>query len=263
MADSKALATTSQTEDEKPTDPLADIPDVQTFTATSEADRIAGLKLVADSVAQERQFASRAIISNTYSQAAVLCLLAVLASVLVKTNDLADWAVFGTTAAGVIMALLVAVRWTVGPYIERAESVNLGWLGEDSVLITKFGARVIGALVLGFEDGEKKGKKKKSGKGVVRGWTVQLRYRKKGEGRILLEEAVKITKEKGGDGLIFEKDGICKFFNVCNQRVKLIEADSKKTIPKIFSKKFDQRDRKAEKALEHVLEKKWPSAKRK
>jgi hypothetical protein len=212
MADTKVVTTTSQLDDDKPVDPLAEVPDVQTSIASSEADRIAGLKLVADSVAQERQLASRAIISHPWFQAAVLAILAVLANFLVKSNDLADWAVFGTTSAGVVMALLVAVRWAVGPYIDQAENVNWEWLGEDTVIITKFGATVIGAAVLGFDDEAKKGKKKKSGKGVLRAWTVLLRYRKKGEGRMLLEEAVKLTKEKGGEGLVFEKGGICRLF---------------------------------------------------
>jgi hypothetical protein len=211
MSDSKVIAATSQpVEDDK----LADIPDISTFLATSDTDRIAGLKLVADSIAQQRQFASKAIIKHAYVQAGVLAVLAILANVLVKTNTIGDWAVFGTTAAGVIMALLVGVRYLVSPFVAQAEGLNYDWLGHDTVILTKFGDTVIGAAVVGWEDLEKKGRKKKGGFGVLRAWTVLLRYRGKGEGRVLLEEAVKLTKEKAAEGLIFEKDGICKFLRM-------------------------------------------------
>lgn len=76
---------------------------------------------------------------------------------------------------------------------------------EDVILGTKFGDEIIGTLVLRMEiaGGAKAGKKvaKKNGRvtqAVIRAWTVRLRFRHKGVGRGLLEEAVRIAREGGG-----------------------------------------------------------------
>jgi ribosomal protein S18 acetylase RimI-like enzyme len=37
-----------------------------------------------------------------------------------------------------------------------------------------------------------------------------VRYRGKGEGKMLLEEAVKVVQQKGGDGLAFAEDNVCE-----------------------------------------------------
>ena len=99
------------------------------------------------------------------------------------------------------------------PYLAQAE--NLGgwnWLGDDTVLVTKFGDAIIGAVVLGWEGGAEKtrSRKKKGGKGVIRAWTVRLQYRGKGEGVALLDEAVKLVHQKGGEGIIFDEDNPCE-----------------------------------------------------
>jgi acetyltransferase (GNAT) family protein len=206
----------------QPADPLADVPALSTFTATSESDRLSALKLVADSVAQERQFASRAVLSHPLAGAVFIVVAAVVGNYMVKSSS--DWALYMTTMAGICMALLVSVRWMGGGYIQRAEEVaSWDWLGDDTVIVTKFGEAVIGALVLGWENGEqggggKKGSKKKGksggGRGLIRAWTVKLRYRGKGEGRLLLDEAVKVVQQKGGDGLAFAEDNACEYLVV-------------------------------------------------
>jgi len=118
-------------------------------------------------------------------------------------------AVVFTSVVGVAMALLVGVRWMVGGYVSQAEDVGLEWLGDDMVVVTKYGDVLIGALVLGWE-GERR-RKKKGGKGVVRAWTVLLKYRGKGEGKALLEEAVRLVQKKGGEGLEFEEGNVCEY----------------------------------------------------
>ena len=117
-----------------------------------------------------------------------------------------DFAILLTTFGGVFMAALATVRYVTRGYIFHAEELKWEWLGDDSVLVTKFGDEVIGTVVLGWEKGEKGTRRKKSGKGIVRGWTVRLKYRHKGVGRVLLEEAVKLVNEKGGDGIEFAED---------------------------------------------------------
>jgi GNAT superfamily N-acetyltransferase len=89
------------------------------------------------------------------------------------------------------------------------------WLGDDRMVVVKWGEEVIGALVLGWADGEaakKKQGRRKRGKAIVRAWTVRLKYRGKGVGEGLLEEAVKVAGERGADGVVFERDHASEFY---------------------------------------------------
>jgi hypothetical protein len=193
-------------------DPLAGVPTLNTFVATSSQDRHDALRLVADSVAQQRQMASRAVISSPLTSATFIALTILVSNLLVREKG--DWALVFTTMGGIVMAGLVGVRWMVGPYLVQAENIaRWEWLGDDTIISTKYGDKTIGTLVLGWEgeSGKKNNKKKgKGGKGVVRAWTVSLKYRGKGEGRMLLEEAAKVVQQRNGDGLAFEENGICK-----------------------------------------------------
>ena len=78
-------------------------------------------------------------------------------------------------------------------------------------MVVRWGEEVIGALVLGWADevggGRRgKGRGKKCGRGVVRAWTVRLKYRGKGVGEGLLEEAVRVCMERGAEGVEFADD---------------------------------------------------------
>lgn len=115
-----------------------------------------------------------------------------------------------TTFSGVVISFLAAIQFITRGYIFHAERLKWEWLGEDTVLVTKFGDEVIGAVVLGWEKGEKGTRRKKSGRGIVRAWTVRLKYRHKGVGRALLEETVKLAGERGGDGIEFAEDHASK-----------------------------------------------------
>lgn len=109
------------------------------------------------------------------------------------------------------MALLIGVRWMSGGYLELAERVGWGFLradddghAQDQVLVSRFGDEVIGCVVLriGGTAGEKEKEKergkgrKKARKARVRAWTVGLRWRGRGVGRGLLEEAVTVAVEE-------------------------------------------------------------------
>jgi hypothetical protein len=164
-------------------------------------------------VAQQRQVASKYLISHPINVAVMAVVLAVTGQFLYK--DAGDVAVVFTTMVGLSVAGLAAVRWKVGPYVPLAEKlITWNWLDDDTIIATKFGDKIIGALVLGWDSktsDKRGGRKKKGGKGVVRGWSVLLKYRGKGEGQALLEEAATIVQKRGGDGLEYEQDGICKF----------------------------------------------------
>jgi len=64
-------------------DPLAGVPALTTYVADDAPDRVAALKLVADSVAQQRQAASRALLSHPANVGAFGLVLAAVAQGLV------------------------------------------------------------------------------------------------------------------------------------------------------------------------------------
>jgi GNAT superfamily N-acetyltransferase len=212
-------ASEAPSEPSQPANPLDGVPDLNTFLAESEADRIEALKLIADSVAQQKQVASRMLMSHPVNVAIFGLLIAVVGQQLYKGPD--DVAVLLTTFTGMTVAALAFVRWLTGPYVLLAEKIiTWEWLDEDTIIATRYGDKIISALVLGWDppSSEKsRGRRKKGGKGVIRGWCVVPRYRGRGEGQALLEEAAAVTQKRGGDGLEFEDAGICKciFFIWC------------------------------------------------
>lgn len=184
------------------------------------------MRLIADSVAQQRQEASKAILANPYVMATLALILAIEAYWL---NPIA----LLTTGSGTIMSVLVGIRWLTGGYLAAAEKINWDWLTdttspvsssasnhshtysnghrrgrsatieEPMILVTKWGEEIIGALVIRVSKREKKG--------FVRAWTVARRYRGKGVGKALLEEGVKLVMGKAGvKGVEFEDEGACE-----------------------------------------------------
>lgn len=228
-----------------PTDPLADIPPLTTKPLTSEPDKIAALKLVADSIAQQRQAASRAMIFHPLTIAIYIAIVAVTSQFIYKSSS--DTGILITTLAGVTMTCLIAVRGLTSGYLTLAEELKWGWIqnedGEEDVVIgSRYGKELIGACILRLErNGNGAGKKKaKGGKGVVRAWTVRIRYRGGGVGTELLEEAVKITRER------FGKEAEIGF--------AAEHANSKMVLPEMFNGGFRKRERRAARALENVVE---------
>jgi ribosomal protein S18 acetylase RimI-like enzyme len=192
-------------------DSLDGIPALTTYVATEPDDVVPALKLVADSVAQQRQIAARILIFHPLNWAVMIAAFAGMLQFLYK--DSSDLALVFTTSAGMLMAGFAAVKWMSSGYIDFAESINWNWLvADDQVLITKFGDEVIGTCILGWEKGEGRGNRRKTwGKGVIKGWAVRMRYRGKGVGSALLEEAVKVVEKKGGDEIIFADDHASRF----------------------------------------------------
>ncbi|KAI8942591.1 hypothetical protein NX059_000649 [Plenodomus lindquistii] len=231
----------SSTEVSTPIKPSTeDVPQLSTYTAETEDDRIDGLRLVADSVAQQRQVASKALMFHPISLAVYAVVAAVATQLMLRWYH--DMLMVGTTIGGITMTFLIFVRWMTGPYIGLAEDIDLGWLGDDRMIVAKWGEDVIGALVLGWADNDaaKKRGRRRRGKAVVRAWTVRLKYRGKGVGEGLLEEAVKIAGEKGADGILFDGD----------------HANSTRILPAIFNGYLDKQEARAEKALRKVADEK-------
>lgn len=197
----------------------SDLPELTTTTATDPTDRIAAVRLIADSVAQQRQTAARTLITHPLPLSLHILLLSLLSARLYRTPS--DLPLLFTTAAGATMAALVAARWLVAGYIAAAEAISpAGWLADaDAVIVTKWGRNIIGAVVLGFSPapasppsspgsgGRRRNRHGGSGGGgggaageraLVRAWTVQRKYRGQGVGGALLDEAVRVARARGG-----------------------------------------------------------------
>jgi GNAT superfamily N-acetyltransferase len=248
------------------TSPLVGVPELITKPATTEDDRIESLKLLADSVAQMRQQASNALIYHPLTVSIWLLLIAV-AGQWQYDGTTASLALVGVTAAGLTMAVLIAVRWAVSGYIELAEEVGTWkWLEgvregegdrvEDVVLLEKFGDEAVGTVVLrGLRDDsvspKKGGRRQGSGGGkgsvraVIRGWSVKRRYRHKGLGTGLLEEAVKLCQEKGWSGPSFADE----------------HANSGRILWPLFNGAMESREKKARVLLEKIAEEQGGSEK--
>lgn len=221
-----------------------DIPPLSLDIVTEKDDKVAALKLVADSIAQQRQQASSHLFYHPLCIAGLAATLAVAYQV-PKSKDLGTLTTLG---CGIIMSYLLAIRYLTGPYIKFAEELNWSFLTdpsteeEDIIIATKFGTEIVGALILrleGTHPSPKKKSKQKGGKGVIRAWTTKLRYRGKGVGEDLLREAIRITKDRCG------RDAEVGFAKE--------HANSQMVLPEMFNGAFRKREMRAARALEGVL----------
>lgn len=248
--DASGIKSTTATMDEN------GIPILSSFSAEDEDTRVEGLHIVADSVAQQRNTASRSLIFHPLSLAAFVVLVALLKQFFYDSAT-TDWIKVAMTMTGVIMALLGAVRLLCGPYIFEAERVGTWkWLNQgrsteeeeqtgvrvlgtqDEVLVTKFGDEFIGAIIFrgvqpmtpSSPNGSKRSRRtpsaSKQTRTVIRAWSVKQKYRRKEVGSALLEDALKLAKSKGWttDGVDFAED----------------HANHKRILPATFNGPFDK-----------------------
>ncbi|KIW90797.1 uncharacterized protein Z519_08580 [Cladophialophora bantiana CBS 173.52] len=240
---------------EKQADPLDSLPELGTKLAATEDDKVEALHLIADSVAQQRQLASATVIFHPLTLSALVLLLG-LAYQNLYNGASSDWAIIGTTSAGILMAVLITVRWLTSGYIFEAERVGTWkWLNEgradpdkgivgseDEILLTRFGGDIIGTIVVrGVRDSSgSAGKSRKNAPvtGYIRAWTVKRRYRRKGVGQGLLEEAIALCQRKGWSGPEFAED----------------HANSANVLHPTFSGGFRKKEKQAREMLERVIE---------
>jgi hypothetical protein len=255
--------TTSQTLQPPSPSPLANrklvdmdgIPPLSLDVLTSHADKVDALKLVTDSVAQQRQRAAFNLVFHPINLAALAAALAVVYQFSTKR----DVGMALTLVSGVVMTYLLAIRWATSGYIRVAEELGWSWLlaedgEEDTIIGTRFGRDLIGALVLRIEPGPA-GKKRsrgnaayRGGKGLIRAWTTKLRYRRRGVGADMLHEAVRLTREKCG------RDAEVGFAKE--------HANSEMVLPEIYNAPFRRSEMHAAKTLDEVLAS-WEGSKRK
>lgn len=234
------------------------VPILKTFPADSDELRAEALHVIADSVAQQRNIGSKALIFHPISFAILAVAIALLKRIYTDDEE-TNWIMIGTTSLGVIMSLLGAIRLMLGPYIFEAERVGTWkWLSEgrsaeeeeengfrvlgekDEILMTQFGEEYIGAIIFRAvqpitpppsPNQNKRSRRaqslsKNNNKMVIRGWSVRQKYRRKEVGSALLEEAIKFGMEKGWttDGVEFAED----------------HANHKRVLPHVFNGALDR-----------------------
>ncbi|KAK0382891.1 hypothetical protein NLU13_8807 [Sarocladium strictum] len=212
--------------------PIGSLPPLTTEIVETSLDKQAALKLVADSIAQQRQLASYYLITRPLHISVLIASYAILYGL--QSSDITFTII---TASGITLAYLLLIRLLTGEYIHLAESFRWKQFiqgpdnNEDIVLATRYGQDLIGTLVLRLNPSE--------GKAAVRAWTVPLRYRGKGVGGDLLREAVRIAWEKCGRDceVIFAPD----------------HANSAQVVNPRLGQPFRERDQKALKALAAAL----------
>ncbi|KAI1179434.1 hypothetical protein F4777DRAFT_476078 [Nemania sp. FL0916] len=253
-----------------PKDAVADdLPSLSTSILETQSDKEDALRLIADSIAQQRQTSSSYLVFHPFLLPPLVAALAgAYQYAWVYRQDIGTSLIM---ACGVIMTYLLGIRYFTGGYIQAAEELRWSWLSpssspnpspteQDLILGVRFGEQLIGALVLRLEPSpsaahaSNTGNKRRSrssllrgGRGVIRAWTVKLKYRRQGVGRDLLHDAVRITRERCG------RDAEVGF--------AAEHANSRIFLPETFNTPFRRSERKAAKSLEKVLAE-WEGAKR-
>ncbi|KAI7139410.1 hypothetical protein KC352_g29910, partial [Hortaea werneckii] len=74
-------------------------------------------------------------------------------------------------------------------------------------------------------------------RGEIKAWTVRMKYRRKGVGSAVLEEAVREARRKGAESLEFAYD----------------HANALRVLPGLYNRAFDQRERRACDLLQDLL----------
>ncbi|KAL2015495.1 hypothetical protein VTK56DRAFT_5367 [Thermocarpiscus australiensis] len=255
------------------TTPEGDVPSLSIDILTTRADKVAALKLIADSIAQQRQEAAWNLVSHPLLLAPLVAVLAAIYRYAYVQNhhDLGTAMMLSSSA---IMTYLLAIRYLTAGYLHAAESLSWDFLTagsptgeEDLVIGTRFGSDLIGALVLRLErpapsrpssaddnggsrsssSSSSSSRRKspgrassfKGGQGIIRAWTTKLRYRRHGVGRDMLREAVRVTRQYcGGNARVgFARD----------------HANSAVVLPEMFNKPFRKREMEAARVLEEVV----------
>lgn len=226
-------------------------PPLATYRAVSEDDQISALRLIADSVAQQRQTAAKSLISHPFCIAILVLLISLAGKYQSYGKSLGDLAFLGTTGAGIFMALLAAVQWMTSGYLEEASRVGTWkWLrgqndkpeedDENVLLVTKYGDELIGTILLQIPHQTKDctAQRSRNQPVLVRAWTVKRRYRQRGIGTGLLEDAVSFVRDRGMENVDIHFDSR--------------HANSLRVLPRMLSSALEKREKWARKKLEAV-----------
>jgi GNAT superfamily N-acetyltransferase len=231
----------------------ADPNEATTYIARTDEDLIPALRLVCDSVAQQRQLAARSLLLHP------ICWLSILATIsyliVERAHDSSDWLVILITIACMMMVVMTVVKIVVRGYLDEAEKVGRwSWLHgqrwmkirfpplsfekreeqEDYVFITRLGNEIIGTIVLRLTNTWEHDMSTYHRKKVcIRAWTVVRRYRGRGVGLALLRFVVRWALDNDLEFIFFDDD----------------HAHSLRVLPASLNRKMDELDARAKDTL--------------
>ncbi|KAH7129453.1 hypothetical protein B0J13DRAFT_138377 [Dactylonectria estremocensis] len=175
---------------------------------TTARDKADALKLVIDSVAQQRQVASRDVIFHSLSVSVLVGVLAVAYVAMDAAGN--DFIAMTITFCGIVLIYLSVIRYAASAYIRVAEETDwTSWLddqddNETLILGARYGAEIIATVFLLLPKRNTRAKATQTPKASIRAWTTRLRYRRHGLGGDMLREAVKASKQSQGLQCIVE-----------------------------------------------------------
>lgn len=242
------------------------LPELGTKATDQADDLIAALRLVADSVAQQRQIAAKSVMCHPWYIITLLVLFSVIFFTMYDSPS--DWPMIIMTLAGTQMASMMGVKMMVDPYLEAAEKTGKWvWLygnsgmktpsqaqfmteaekiaykrERDVVIVTQYDGEVIGTVVLRFErlstDSPVSKYARPSERCLIRAWTVKQRYRGNGVGTVLLVHAVHMSYARTGDAPLFANNhahSIRVLPAHFNARIKKLEKLAHKQLASVIS----------------------------
>ncbi|KAG6249384.1 hypothetical protein E4U23_002207 [Claviceps purpurea] len=230
-----------------------EVPSLTFHVLTDEIEKQDAMRLVTDSIAQQRQVASFSVIVHPVCLAGLVAGCASIYSLHAK-RDLGTALIM---MCGLAIAYLAAVRLLTAQYIRLAEGLKWKqWItrpdgNEDYVLAARFGNEIIATLVLrivasGAPAAASRSTKKtrpsslaKGGSGIIRAWTTRYKYRGKGIGGDMLRLAVLTTRSKCGQDARVSFDPA--------------HANSARPLPDLFNRSFTKREERALLTLENAI----------
>ncbi|KAK4697501.1 hypothetical protein P7C71_g589, partial [Lecanoromycetidae sp. Uapishka_2] len=211
------------------------LPVLTTIVAPPEQvdDRNAALRLIADSISEQRLSSAKAAMLHPASLAATVLVTVMMA----QSCSLPILAILMATLT---ISGLAMLYWITMDYGTIAQSINWDWLdsgkknghgkGEDPiVVVSRWGHEIIAALVLRVAKRERKG--------YVKAWTVDSSYRGNGVGSGLLEEGVRVAWGKGARCVVFERE----------------HANFHRVLPSMFNRNLDNQEARAKALLAEMV----------
>lgn len=139
-----------------PLDPLDDVPPLSLEPLLTYDDKVAGLNLIADSIAQMKQRAAHSMVFHPLCMSVLfMAWVGIYRWSYVPSTEDPSMALL--LSCGVTMTYLTAIRYFTDGYVKLAENLRWSWLEgsgsiEGDLLIgARYGGALIGVLVLRLE----------------------------------------------------------------------------------------------------------------
>lgn len=204
-----------------------------------DRDKDAALDLVKTSVLQQKIGAFRAVALHPL----IVAWWIVLSAVAWKLCSHAEFDLKTTITVVLVMTigLISGIYNACRRYDTHANDIETSWTKPEDIII---GARskegLISTAILRIENFPARNKRRKTnGKALITAWTTRKEHRKKGIGKQVLEEAVRIARERAG--------------NSVEIGFAAEHANSHFPLPELFIKRFRKNERMAASVLDEVL----------